>query len=190
MKRDGELIQIVDRAMAEAERRSGSWLACRVGCYQCCLGAFAITALDAERLREGLGELERREPERAARVRNRAMAAVERMRCEYPPDPVGSVLAIEGEAGDDPCPALDPESGACDLYAARPITCRTFGPAVSFGGAPVGVCELCYQDATDEEIAGCHVEVDLELESELLRELERGGAGSETLVAFALTGAS
>ena len=181
MKRDNELVQIVDRAMAEAVRKSGPWLACRVGCYQCCIGPFAITPLDAERLREGLVELERGDPERAARVRTRAQASVERMRREYPDDPIGSVLATE-EADDEPCPALDPESGACDLYAARPITCRTFGPAVSFGAGPVGVCELCYQGATDEQIAGCRVDVDLELES--------GGDGSDTLVAFALMGAS
>jgi Fe-S-cluster containining protein len=190
MKRDSELIQIVDRAMAEAARRSGSWLACRVGCYQCCIGPFAITPLDAGRLREGLEDLEQSEPERAARVRRRAQASVDRIRREYPQDPVRSVLEIDGAVEDELCPALDPESGACDLYASRPILCRTFGAAVSLGAEPVGVCELCYQGATDEQIAGCRVEVDLHLESELLGEMERSGTGGETLVAFALIEAS
>jgi Fe-S-cluster containining protein len=100
------------------------------------------------------------------------------------------VLEIDGAVEDELCPALDPESGACDLYASRPILCRTFGAAVSLGAEPVGVCELCYQGATDEQIAGCRVEVDLHLESELLGEMERSGTGGETLVAFALIEAS
>ena len=26
---------------------------------------------------------------------------------------------------DEPCPGLDPDTGGCDLYDARPMTCRT-----------------------------------------------------------------
>ena len=69
MPGDDILIRIVDAAFAEAARRSGSWLLCRPGCTQCCLGEFPITQLDAARLRRGLAELETRDPERAARVR-------------------------------------------------------------------------------------------------------------------------
>src|SRR5579859_1492456 len=174
MQGDCELIQIVDAALAEAQRRSGEWLACRIGCFQCCMGPFPITALDAIRLREGLVRLQDEDPERASRVLERARTSVERLRREYPDDPVTQVLEIEDAADDEPCPALDPESGACDLYAARPITCRTFGPAVRCGADAVGVCELCFVGASDEEIAACEVEADVEdLESELLQELER-----------------
>src|SRR5579864_5357306 len=77
--RDSELIQIVDAALADATRRSGKWLACRVGCTQCCIGVFAINQLDASRLRAGLNDLESREPARAARVRARAREAVARL---------------------------------------------------------------------------------------------------------------
>ena len=69
MQGDAGLIQIVDAALAEAVRKSGHWLLCRPGCAECCMGEFPITQLDAARLREGLAELETREPERAARVR-------------------------------------------------------------------------------------------------------------------------
>ena len=195
MSRDRGLIQIVDAAMAEAARRSGSWLACRRGCYQCCIGPFSITPLDAARLRDGLAALDTRDPERAGRVRARARASVARIRCEFPDDPVARVLAIEDAADDEPCPALDPDSGACDLYAARPITCRTFGPAVRFPSAPDGhplaVCELCYEGATETQVAACQVDVDTRLESELLAELEQStGVRGDTLVAFALAEAS
>ena len=38
---------------------------------------------------------------------------------------------------DVPCPALDPETGGCDLYAARPITCRTFGLTLRYDAARI-----------------------------------------------------
>ena len=192
MTGDTKLVQIVDRTMAEAVRKSGSWLLCRPGCHECCIGPFPITQLDAARLREGLAELAGRDPQRAARVRGRAQSAVERIRREFPMDPVQTVLEVEEAAGDELCPALDPATGTCDLYAARPITCRTFGPAVRLRSELLGVCELCYRGATDEQIAACQVVVDPDgLEAELIDQLERtAGPRRETIVAFALVGAS
>lgn len=174
MPTDDALVQIVDAALVEAARRSGSWLLCRPGCAQCCLGEFPITQLDAARLRRGLAELETREPPRAARVRQRVREAISRQA------PMGD---------DDPCPALDPETGTCDLYAARPITCRTFGPPVRCESGDLGVFELCFAGASDAQIAACEVEFDPQgLEPELLRELEeRAGVRGETTVALALS---
>lgn len=109
------------------------------------------------------------------------------MEREYPDDPVGSVLAIEEALADELCPALDPETGTCDLYAARPIACRMFGPAVRFGEESLAICELCYQGASGSEIAACEVAVDSEgMEAELLEELEAQGQAGETIVALAL----
>lgn len=193
---DRALIQIVDAALAEAARKSGQWLVCRVGCTQCCIGPFPISQLDARRLRGGLAELEARDPERGALVRERARESVARISSSFPGDPATGRLAENQEAeeefasfaDDEPCPALDPETGACDLYAARPITCRTFGPPVRCGSDAVGVCELCFVGATDDEIAACEVEADVEgLESTLVEELEqKAGVGGQTIVAFAL----
>jgi Fe-S-cluster containining protein len=174
MRGDDSLIQIVDAALAEAARKSGPWLLCRPGCAECCMGEFPITQLDAVRLRRGMAELQGREPERAARVRIRARETVSR----HP------VFADE-----QPCAALDPETGTCDLYAARPVTCRVFGPPVSCGSEAVGVCELCFQGASDAEIAACEMEIDPEgMEAALLDELkERTGLDGETTVALALS---
>ena len=137
------------------------------------------------RVRQGLAALEASDPERARRVLERARRSVARITAEFPNDPVASVLAEDETAEDDePCPALDLETGTCDLYSARPITCRVFGPPVRCGSEAVGVCELCFRGATDEEIAACEVEIDPEnLEARLLQELE----GGDTIVAFALT---
>jgi Fe-S-cluster containining protein len=187
LRTDHHLVEIVDAAMAEAARRSGPWLACRPGCCECCIGPFPITQLDAIRLRAGLAALETRDPPRAGRVRQRALDAVEGIKRAYPADPLGSVLAIDDAAANELCPALDPDSGTCDLYEGRPITCRTFGPAVRFGTESLAVCELCYHGAVESEIAACEVEVDPEgLEADLLRELESQGQAGETIVAFAL----
>ena len=195
MNFDRELVQIVDAAIAEAARRSGPWLACRLGCNECCMGPFAITPLDVRRLRQGLAELDIRDPERAGRVRVRAKESVARISREFPQDPVATVLTVDGAMDQEPCPALDPDTGGCDLYAARPIPCRTFGPALRFGSEPdnesLAVCELCYHGATDRQIANCAVDLDLRLEAELLEQLARGSsAHADTLVAFALAEAS
>jgi len=192
---DQALVQIVNAALADANRRSGSWIVCRPGCTQCCIGVFAISQLDAARLQHGLNELARSDPERAARVLARARESVERLSPQFPGDAATGLLD-EGEeaeqqfadfANDEPCPALDPVSGMCDLYASRPITCRAFGPAVRSEDG-LGVCELCFHGATDEQIAACEMEVDPDdLESSLLNELEPPDARTgRTIIAFAL----
>jgi len=192
MTGDQQLIQIVDAAMAEAVRKGGSWVLCRPGCHECCLEPFPITPLDAARLRQGLAELASRDPRRAGRVRQRAQASVARFTREFPADPLRGALEVEGAGADEPCPALDPETGTCDLYAARPITCRTFGPAVRCGSDALAVCDLCFRGATDAEIAACQVELDPGgLEARLVEDLETtAGARGETIVAFALVSAS
>jgi hypothetical protein len=68
------------------------------------------------------------------------------------------------------------------------MTCRTFGPPVR-SEEGLGVCELCYQGASDEEIAACEMTPDPDdLESALLQEVEKEtGVSGDTIVAFALT---
>jgi Fe-S-cluster containining protein len=189
------LVQIVDSALADATSKAGDWLACRPGCTQCCIGVFPITQLDAIRLREGLAELELADPERAARVLERARQSVMRLRDEFPGDPATGVLdespeaelRFENFANDEPCPVLDPTTGLCDLYSTRPIPCRTFGPPVRTEGG-LGVCELCFHGARDEEIASCEMQVDPDnLEDALLKDFEAvTGFRGRTIVAFAL----
>ena len=192
---DQVLVQIVDAALADATQRAGSWIACRPGCTQCCFGVFSITQLDAARLRHGLQKLQSRDPLRADAIRERARAAIDRLSCPYPGDPATGILANDQEAearfedfaNDEPCPVLDPTTGTCELYESRPITCRAFGPPVRSEDG-LGVCELCFQGASSEEIAACEMQVDPnDLESDLLKEMQRAGAPSgRTIVAFAL----
>ena len=197
---DQKLIQIVDAALADAARKSGEWLVCRKGCTQCCYGAFAIGQLDALRLQRGLNDLDSSDPKRAAQVRQRAQQAVKLLSATFPGDPKTGILgedenaeaAFEDFANDEPCPALDPATGACDLYAARPMTCRTFGPPVRSGEeGGLAVCELCYHGATDEQIAECEMVPDPDsLEEKLIAAAEKQtGKRGNTIVAWCLAGA-
>ena len=190
---DGALIQIVDAALADAARRSGEWLVCRPGCTQCCVGVFAINQLDAVRLRRGLAELEQTDAARTGRIRARARDSIQRLSAEFPGNAKTGVLdegpAAEERfaefANDEVCPVLDRETGLCDLYDSRPMTCRTFGPPVRTDGG-LGVCELCFHGASDEQIAACEMVVDSDdVESKLLGQLEKTkGARVRTIVAF------
>src|ERR1700677_3597905 len=75
--RDTELVQILDAALAGAALRAGDWLACRVGCTQCCYGAFAINALDAARLQTGMETLRHQTPALTAALERRARNWIE-----------------------------------------------------------------------------------------------------------------
>ncbi len=192
---DRQLVQIVDHAVDGAARRSGHWLVCRPGCTQCCIGVFAISALDALRLQHGLVQLDRTDPARAARVRQRARESALRLSAGFPGDPVTGHLRTDSEslarfedfANDEPCPALDPATGLCDLYSSRPLTCRTFGPPVRTEGG-LGVCELCFSGATEDEIAACEMEVDPgNLEARILRRMKDGQA--QSIITFVLVNA-
>jgi Fe-S-cluster containining protein len=192
---DQKLIQIVDAALAEAMRKGGEWLVCRPGCTQCCIGVFAINQLDAMRLRRGLDELESRAPQRAAAIRRRARESVVRLSAEFPGDPATGILGKTEEArerfeefgNDEPCPVLDPQTGLCELYEFRPMTCRVFGPPVRSGDG-LGICELCYHGASDQEIAGCEMNPDPDdLEGQLLEKIEKSaGRRGHTIIAFCL----
>jgi len=136
---DQKLLQIMDASFASAAQRAGDWLVCHAGCTQCCHGAFAIDALDVARLREGLAELRKSDPPRAAAVEERSRQWIARNAADFPGNAeTGALGASEEEAerfeefaNEEACPALDPTTGRCDLYAWRPMTCRIFGPPVA-----------------------------------------------------------
>lgn len=186
---DRELVQIMDAALADAAVRCGHWLACRPGCNQCCSGVFRIGPLDAERLRAGLAEAN---PEKAEYIRGRVRESVLRLTPGYPGDTHTGILfededsleRFEDFADDEVCPVLDTVTGTCDLYAHRPMTCRTFGPPVRTADEGFGVCELCFVGAPEEDVAAAELHLpDPALEARLEEET---GVGGTTIVAFAL----
>jgi Fe-S-cluster containining protein len=190
-----ELFPIIDAALASAAMRSGAHLACRPGCHQCCIGVFAITPLDAAALREALADAP---SDVAERIRTRALSSRQRLIAQgFPGDPNTGILftqphheeAFQEFANDEPCPVLDPATGTCDLYASRPVQCRTFGPPVRDEDDHLTVCELCFTNASPEEVAQAEMDQSWRpLEDKLSAQSESDPANAgPTLVAFALT---
>jgi Fe-S-cluster containining protein len=200
VERDQRLVQIANAALADSARRSGKWLACRPGCSQCCVGVFAINQLDALRLKRGLAAMDVEDPEKAGRIRARAQKTVAELEPDFPGDPVTGIISEDDSeeakqkwndfANDVPCPALHPENGTCEIYSHRPMLCRTFGPPVRSdeNTDDLTVCDLCFDSATDDEVAACEMVPDPENQEDvLLGELEKAtGAKGETIIAFAL----
>lgn len=182
----------VDMALDDAARRAGNQLACRPGCTACCTGAFAINALDRLRLERGMHELAANDAARAERVARRTAQWLDKYGAAFPGDrqtgELGTSEADEerfADYGDEAvCPALDPDTGRCDVYAWRPLTCRVFGPPV-MNEDGLAACELCFVDADAETMLAAEMHVPHDEEARLLAEL---GDARQTVVAFALVG--
>ncbi len=193
---DGDLLKVVDTRLADGARRAGPWLACHQGCNECCMGPFPINRLDFRRLQRGLKELTASDPDRATAVVNRARAAVVRLSEGFPGDARTGRLSGD-EAAEDryfeataeiPCPALDPATGGCDLYAHRPLSCRAYGLPVRFGKLDLPPCRLCFVGAPQAAIETSRVEPDPDrIEGLILDRAEKAGEPKgETIVAYAL----
>jgi Fe-S-cluster containining protein len=177
-------------------------LACRSGCFGCCVGLFAIGLPEALALRRAVDELPAND--RGA-VLARAARAVERSAATFPGDAAAGVLDPErSDAAEDawfaavrdvPCPALELPSGRCTVYAARPTTCRTYGVALREGTATlVPACELNFAGAAPARILGTAIDAGgLTAVDQALVELASDAglpAGAETTVAHALAGSA
>jgi len=194
---DVKLLRIVDRAVAEAASRAGAHLVCRPGCTPCCMGPFAIGAADAWRLARGLAELAEADPERARNVVDRARRSWQALAAFFPGDSNDGVLSGDDTTEEaffaafdrEPCPALDPLAGTCDLYDARPAACRTFGPPMRIGGADLEPCGLCFTKASAAEVERARAVLDVgSLEDDIAAALTHRGQGGDTIVAAVLAG--
>ena len=141
------LYQQADRWFRRAAASLLGALPCRQGCSACCIGLFPITRLDALELQRGLDELS---PSRREAIEARARLQVEVLESAYPA--LKSTPALD--SWDDhiidhvvekfsslPCPALTFD-GTCDVYAFRPITCRTMGIPNESDGMVQGACSV------------------------------------------------
>ena len=130
-------------------------------------------------------------------IRTRAQTSRTRLIRGFPGDPATGTLfthpdhedAFDDFANDEPCPVLDPVTGTCDLYAARPVQCRTFGPPIRNDEDALSVCELCFVDAPESEVLRCEMDQSWRpLEEDLVAQAEqRSGREGYTLIAFALS---
>ena len=104
------------------------------------------------------------------RVLARVAAARQKLGPFYPGDLATGVLHDDEEAVElfeewahaDACPVLDPATQTCDLYAHRPVLCRTFGPPIrndhEDAEAGLAICELCFHGASETQIAAAEMD--------------------------------
>ena len=189
---DRTLLAAVHEALSQGQRALADSLDFGRGCPRCCYGPFPINVLDARRLRRGLAELAAREPGRAAAVAARARAQAERFAPEFPgrdgvlTEDDDAVEAFCARFAAEPCPALHGATGRCELYASRPIACRTFGPPVRIGSQDLPPCDWCFS-GTPEDASRATAVVDAEgREDALLTRIEDAGARGDTVIALAL----
>jgi Fe-S-cluster containining protein len=122
-------------------------LPCQRGCCRCCIGVFPITRLDAEQMQAGLTTFPR---QTRLDIQHRASDQVKWLEAAFPElQRSGDVSdwaakdldEVAERFGDLPCPALAPD-GSCQVYAFRPMTCRTMGIPVEEHGFVHGACEV------------------------------------------------
>jgi len=120
---------------------------CGRGCSECCVGIFPITRLDARELRSGLDTLPTTQRDT---IIARAVDHVSLIEASYPGLHSTPSLDEWADAAIDemveqfshiPGPALGSD-GSCQLYAFRPITCRTMGIPSEADGIVEGACRV------------------------------------------------
>lgn len=205
--------KLIDRFITVLGQADGLWeeragplrpgeLACRPGCFGCCVGLFAISLPEALALRRAVADLPA-----AARdeVLSRAARAVEKSAATFPGDAAAGILDPERSAAAEdawflavqgtPCPALELPSGRCTVYAARPTTCRTYGLALRAGGETlVPACGLNFGAAPPARVLETALDAArLNAVDQALVEIAAAAglpAGVETSIAHALSGSA
>lgn len=190
-----------DRAWAgSAGLTAEGELACRAGCFGCCVGLFEISLPEAALVRAGVDRLSPVDREEVVR-RSRRIA--EETASAYPGDAVAGLLDPDrSEEADDAyfevvadraCPMLELPSGRCRIYEERPVTCRTYGFAWAKDGAVIHPpCGLNLPGASAERQLETAIDLDgLDAAEDVDRVLSaRLGIepGRETTIAHAVVG--
>ncbi len=121
------LLAQVDGFGAQVARLHAGELRCRRGCTACCRQDLSVSRVEAEFLLRFLVERGELPPSDGAKA-------------EADDHPLFDALA----SGPDACVFLGPE-GACGVYEARPIICRTHGFPLQLADGAVDVCPLNFQ---------------------------------------------
>lgn len=118
----------VDAFATQAAAQQAEWLVCQRGCDGCCRLRRTAFAVEIAALREAVDALE---PASRAALRDRS--------------------AREDVRAGARCVFLD-DDGGCAVYAARPIICRTHGPAVTSAASGLVWCGLNFAELADDAV--------------------------------------
>ncbi|QUV99508.1 YkgJ family cysteine cluster protein [Chloracidobacterium sp. MS 40/45] len=140
-----QLLADIERFAAVLRQRFPASITCRLGCTGCCQQHLTVLPIEAAALREYVARLDA--PTRA-RLRQQAQAAREQEMAPMPTTP-----AV-------PCPAL--VDGACAVYPARPVLCRTHGFPLLYldeDDPTGGILDVCPLNFTDDTATITHRDV-------------------------------
>ena len=157
------------------------------------------------RLREGLAD-PRRNPthNEPRRIRARVAESLTHITPLFPGNPDTGILNEDYEDLDPlrrrsrgrhrrkrALPVLDPTTGTCDLYDARPIVCRTFGPPMRTSEGDLATCELCFIYASTDEIIAAELDPTIPEQEAASNEAFNVAhhTHGETIIAYALRNA-
>jgi Fe-S-cluster containining protein len=128
----GELLSQVDRWFASVQKRHPKEVVCGKGCYDCCLGLFDISLLDAYYLLQGFKQLPKPVQQKVTLRAEKIIAQIKK----YQPNLKSPYYLTElSDADIDTlcdrfaelrCPLLN-EKNQCLVYQYRPMTCRLHG---------------------------------------------------------------
>ncbi|MCA9538120.1 MAG: YkgJ family cysteine cluster protein [Myxococcales bacterium] len=124
------LLNKVDAFSERVAQGQGPWLRCGRGCDGCCRTARSAWAVEIDALCTWLA-LAPAGLRQRLQARRDAPSVVRRERCIF----------------------LD-DDGSCAVYPARPIICRTHGPAVRTPEGELTWCALNFADVAPEAVAG------------------------------------
>lgn len=122
-----ELVRKVDEKFSEIASHHSDAFVCRLGCHSCCKPELTVNPLEKEALKRFLEA----NPERIQKLR-----ALEKTK------PHGEKRCSFLEAG-----------GACAVYEARPIVCRTHGAPLQFREDEDVFRDVCPLNFTREDIS-------------------------------------
>lgn len=144
-----QLLADIERFADVLRQRFPTSITCRVGCTGCCQHHLTVLPIEAAALREHIATLD---APTQARLHQQAQAARQQE--------TEAALAQTDSAPTIPCPAL--VDGACAVYPARPVLCRTHGFPLLYleeDDPTGGILDVCPLNFTDDAVTITHRDV-------------------------------
>lgn len=133
-----ELVRQVDAAFEKVQKEYGECVTCKVGCADCCHALFDLTLVEAIYIKNKFdakfaGENREALHEKANKIDREIYKIKRQAHKDFESGKSESEILEEMATLKMRCPLLD-DDDKCQLYDARPITCRLYGVPTVIGG--------------------------------------------------------
>ncbi|MCX7920128.1 MAG: YkgJ family cysteine cluster protein [bacterium] len=132
LQKYGKLLSQVDRWFAAVQKRYPKDVVCKKGCYDCCLGLFDISLLDAYYLQQGFSQLPKSMQKKVINRAEKILIEVQKVQPNLTSPYYLTELSdadidcICNTFAETRCPLLS-DRNQCLVYPYRPMTCRLHG---------------------------------------------------------------